>query len=130
MGDVLLTTLGGIIGAVITLIGVIIKTRIDGKRVNIEHDNSDRENTREDFKELYSQMQKTIERQEQTITRQGERIDKLEQEIDEEREANKERERLYEQRINELNQRYMDEVAKTRDLQEQLIRAQNEKKGS
>jgi hypothetical protein len=91
-------------------IGVLSNYLISRKKVDIDQGAS----IRDDFKVIVSELRLTIEKQ-------SERIDELEKALKDEEIQRKEMQAIYEKRMLELNQRYMEEVRKSQSLQTMLL---------
>lgn len=127
MSDTVITVIVGLVSSILGFLGALTKMRIDRKKITADAKGGDRMNTREDYRAIYEQMEKTIARQDERLDKQGDMIDKqgkmineLESALDQERKERKAQEEVYTQRMEELNSRYLAEVEKTRQLQEAI----------
>lgn len=91
-------------------IGALSNYMISRKKVSIDQGAS----AREDFKLIIEQLRENSKKQDERIT-------ELEEDLKKEREERKEMEKIYEVRMSEINDRYLEEVAKAHNLQAMLL---------
>lgn len=102
-----ITPVTGLMGVAI---GVLSNYLINRKKVTIDQG----ANAREDFRMIIDELKENSKKQEQRISE----LEKALKEVEAER---KKMEKIYEERMSELNNRYLEEVAKAHQLQAMLM---------
>lgn len=122
MKDFIPEILVGIVSAVLTYLGVMSKLRLDKKKLQADTQSQ----ITGDFRGIIEELRKNIDyykkeidelraEHEQIRTEYDQRIEDLENKLAHEKKARLEAEKIYEQRIEELNRRYFDEIVNGKD---------------